>query len=233
MRDESIKADVVIVAAGRGRRMGGGLPKQFLYLGGKPVLLWSLEVFQNHPSVEHIIVVGQDDWLSYIANEIIDTFGVTKVKKIVSGGERRQDSVLAGIRALEANRPVLVHDAARPFITLALIDRVLAGLAGADACVPGIPVADTVKRIDADWVVETPNRDTLRLIQTPQAFQRQALLTYFEQTENANRTFTDEAAMVEFFGGKVRVVEGEPFNIKITRQIDLKILEKVLEEKGF
>ncbi len=233
MPEKATKADVVVVAAGRGIRMGGGLPKQFLHLGGKPVLLWSLEVFQKHPHVEHIVVVGQEDWLSYIASEIVDAFGISRVKKVVSGGERRQDSVLAGIRALEADRPVLVHDAARPFITLSLVDRVLNGLTDADACVPGISVADTVKRIEDGWVVETPPRDALRLIQTPQAFHRTSLLDYFARAETTQHTFTDEAAMVEFFGGRVRVVDGEPFNLKITRQIDLKILEKILEEKGF
>ncbi len=226
-------ADAVIVAAGRGKRFGSKLPKQFLTVAGKPVLAWSIAAFQHHPRIQRIVVVGPEEWLTFIATEIVDTYGFDRVSSIVKGGQLRQDSVLAGLSALDSQHgAVLVHDAARPLLSANLIDRVLNGLSEAEACIPGIPVIDTVKAVHDGWVEKTLERDQLRLIQTPQAFSASKLLHVLQQASKQGITGTDEAALIEHFGGRVRCVEGEPTNLKITSQLDLKIVEQLLEERN-
>lgn len=228
------RADAVIVAAGKGQRFGTKMPKQFLTVGGKPMLAWSLQAFEAQPLIHHIVVVGSDDWLVYITSEIVERFRFDKVIKVVSGGEERQDSVFKGVSALE-EKPfvVLIHDAARPLVNHRLIEQVIQGIEDADACVPGIPVADTIKQVESQWVEKTLERDRLRLIQTPQAFHKKYLISVLEQAKREQVYVTDEAALVEKFGGRIRCIEGDPHNLKITTQLDLKIAERILEEKGF
>lgn len=227
-----MQADVIVVAAGKGRRLQRRIPKQFLRLSEKPILAHTLNVFDQHPRIEKVLIVGAEDWLFHISTEVVEKFGIRKVDNIVAGGDERQQSVLAGIAALDGKqKAVLIHDGVRPFVSMALIDRVLDGLPGADACIPALPSADTIKEIDGEWIKRTIPRDRLRCVQTPQAFLPEKLHEALQYAEQKSLHATDEAVLVEHIHGKVRWVEGDPGNIKITTAFDLKMANLILGEK--
>jgi 2-C-methyl-D-erythritol 4-phosphate cytidylyltransferase / 2-C-methyl-D-erythritol 2,4-cyclodiphosphate synthase len=211
---------VIIVAAGRGTRMGGSLPKQLLDLGGRTILRRSVEAFDGHPAVRELVVVLPADLVAAGAALVGPT---SRPCRIVAGGDRRQDSVRLGLAALGADAdPVLVHDAARPFADGGLIDRVLAGLEEAGAVVPALRARDTVKRVDGQTrlVRETIARDTVWLAQTPQGFRRRVLADAVA-VGATGLDATDEAMLAERAGHTVRVVAGDERNIKITTPEDL------------
>ncbi|MCA9731884.1 MAG: 2-C-methyl-D-erythritol 4-phosphate cytidylyltransferase [Deferribacteres bacterium] len=224
--------DLIIVAAGKGLRFGGDMPKQFLELAGKPVLAHTIDAFQIHPKIGRIIVVGPEDWLFYIADEIVDKYKFDKVNHIVSGGQERQDSVLAGLNALGSQTgPVLIHDGARPLVTAPLIDRVIAALDDAPSVVPAVAVTDTVKVVEGDFVSKSLQRDKLRAVQTPQGFHVENLRTLLLQAQMEKRTVTDEAMLMEENDIAVALVDGQSSNLKITSAFDLKIAELILKER--
>jgi 2-C-methyl-D-erythritol 4-phosphate cytidylyltransferase len=221
----------IIVAAGQGTRFGSDIPKQFLLLQNRPIIVHALERLQNAAVINQIIVVVGKEWVSYMGREIIGRYNFDKIGAVVAGGKERQDSVFAGLQALSMpHEIVVVHDAVRPLFSTDLLARAIKCCDTFDAGVPGLPARDTVKRIDSDRVIETVPRDSLRLIQTPQAFRYQNLLQAFEQARQINFYSTDEAALVEKFGGRVGWVEGEEMNLKITTPRDLQIAELFLQE---
>ncbi|TWE11629.1 2-C-methyl-D-erythritol 4-phosphate cytidylyltransferase [Rudaeicoccus suwonensis] len=210
---------VVVVAAGLGTRLGAGMPKALVALRGRTL-------------VEHAVTAARD-----VADHLVVVAPATHVTRfeellpavtVVAGGAERTDSVAAGLAAVPAAaQVVLVHDAARALAPVALFRRVIAAVAGgADAVVPGLPVTDTIKAVDSDRVVTaTPDRATLRAIQTPQGFRRAAL----EAAHSGGHLATDDAALVERAGGRVVVVDGDPSAIKITVQADLTTAERLLD----
>jgi 2-C-methyl-D-erythritol 4-phosphate cytidylyltransferase/2-C-methyl-D-erythritol 2,4-cyclodiphosphate synthase len=209
----------IVVAGGRGLRAGGELPKQYRMIGGVAVLRRSLMAFASHPEVDVVQpVIHPEDERLFQA-----TAAGLGVRTPVNGGATRQASVFAGLDALASDGPeiVLVHDAARPFVSAALVSRaVAAGRAG--AAVPGLPVSDTVKAVDeTGQVVETIDRTRLRTVQTPQAFVYSALLSAHRRAHAAGRDdFTDDAALAEWAGLPVRVFAGEAANAKLTTAED-------------
>ena len=209
----------IVVAGGRGIRAGGELPKQYRMIGGVPILRRSLLAFTSHPEIDLVqpVIHPSDEQLFH------DAAAGLPVRSPVNGGATRQGSVFAGLEALAAEAPaiVLVHDAARPFASEGLVSRAIAaGRAG--AAVPGLPVSDTVKAIDASGrVVETLDRARLRTVQTPQAFDYAALLAAHQKARAAGRDdFTDDAALAEWAGMSVSVFEGEAANAKLTTAED-------------
>jgi 2-C-methyl-D-erythritol 4-phosphate cytidylyltransferase / 2-C-methyl-D-erythritol 2,4-cyclodiphosphate synthase len=211
----------VVVAAGRGERAGGEVPKQYRPIAGEPMVRPSLRAFLAHRRVDFVqpVINSADEKLYGAA-----TVGLDRLLPPVTGGATRQASVRAGLEALMPRAPelVLIHDAARPFLTDALIDRAItAGFAGG-AAVPGIAVADTVKVIDeAAHVAETLDRNRLRSVQTPQAFSFKLILDAHRRAAAAGReNFTDDAALAEWAGQPVSVFEGEPGNVKVTTNED-------------
>jgi len=226
-----IDVAAIIVAAGQGTRFGSDIPKQFLLLQNRPIIVHTLERLQSAAAISQIVVVVGKEWVSYMGREIISRYQFDKISAVVAGGKERQDSVVAGLQALPTpHEIVVVHDAVRPLFSLNLLERVIKSCDTFDAGVPGLPPRDTVKRIDGDRVIETVPRESLRLIQTPQAFRCQNLLQAFGQASKINFYSTDEAALVEKFGGRVGWVEGEETNLKITTPHDLKIAELFLQE---
>lgn len=210
----------VVVAAGRGVRAGGGLPKQYRSISGEPVIRSSLSLMAWHGEVGAVLpVIHQDDEVAY-ANA---SKGL-KLLRPIFGGATRQASVRAGLEALQDNRPdiVLVHDAARPFCTAALVSRAIDACAKTGAAVPALEVSDTIKSVDdTGFVTATHDRAHLRSIQTPQAFAYAALLDAHRRAVNAGREdFSDDAALAEWAGLKVSVFAGEPGNIKLTTDDD-------------
>ena len=211
---------VVVVAAGRGSRVGGDLPKQFRPIGGEPMIRQSLVMLVEHPEVGPVQpVIHPDD----VAKFQSSAAGLD-VLPPVFGGATRQGSVRAGLEALAPRQPdiVLIHDAARPFASAALVSRAIAAAERSGAAIPALPVTDTVKTVDAEGLVDkTLDRNTLRLVQTPQSFAFPALLAAHRRAAEAGREdFTDDAALAEWAGLKVSVFAGEPGNIKITNADD-------------
>jgi 2-C-methyl-D-erythritol 4-phosphate cytidylyltransferase / 2-C-methyl-D-erythritol 2,4-cyclodiphosphate synthase len=215
----------IVVAGGRGVRAGGELPKQYRMIRGVPVLRRSLLAFTSHPEIQLVqpVIHPDDERLFQAAADALP------IRTPVNGGATRQASVFAGLEALAADAPeiVLVHDAARPFASAALISRAIAaGRAG--AAIPGLPVSDTVKAVDASGrVVETLDRARLRTVQTPQAFAYSALLAAHRKARAAERDdFTDDAALAEWAGMAVGVFAGEAGNTKLTTAEDFARAER-------
>lgn len=210
---------VIIVAAGRGLRLGGSVPKQLLDLGGHSLLQRSVAAFDSHPRVDEIVVVLPADLVADGPNLI---GAIRKSCNCVAGGERRQDSVRHGSSRLSpAVDLVLVHDAARPFVDHALIDRVIAAARDVGSAVPALAASDTVKQVDVAHreVALTLARDTIWMAQTPQGFTRDVFTRVIALSEGD--TATDEAQLAESAGDRVRVVDGDPRNVKITTADDL------------
>ena len=202
----------LIVAAGKGERLGGDLPKQYRSIGGKPVLRWAVEAMASHPSIDRVRVVigpGQDDLAK-------DSIGDIPVGALIVGGAERSDSVLNGLQAI-GEGTVLVHDAARPFCPPAVIDRLLDALEGSDGAVPVLPVSDTLA--SGGSTLDAPiDRKGLFRVQTPQAFHVEDLVYAYEEAGRAPAT--DESTIMLAAGLKVATVEGDPMLEKLTTQAD-------------
>ncbi|HVX98545.1 MAG TPA: bifunctional 2-C-methyl-D-erythritol 4-phosphate cytidylyltransferase/2-C-methyl-D-erythritol 2,4-cyclodiphosphate synthase [Pseudorhodoplanes sp.] len=216
----ALSVAALIVAAGRGIRSGGGIPKQYRQVAGDPVLRLSAGHFLRHPQIGQVqAVIHPDD------RELYDraTAGLGLLPP-VAGGATRQLSVKAGLEALAQSRPdlVLVHDAARPFLTAALVSRAIDAAQASGAAIPALPVTDTMKRVDAGGrILETLDRATLRSVQTPQAFSFEALLSAHRRAAAAGRDdFTDDASLAEWAGLAVTTFEGEADNVKLTTSDD-------------
>ena len=217
----------LIVAAGRGERFGGGGPKQYALLAGRPLLRWSVEGLLAHPAIAvAMCVIHPDDCADYAAA----TAGLA-VAEPIAGGATRQASVRCGLEALAAldNPPgrVLIHDAARPLVPSSVVDRVLAALEGSPGVIPGLQVVDTLKRSAADGTIEaTVARDGLWRAQTPQGFHFNAILAAHRGAAHEN--YTDDADLLQAAGAPVTVVEGDEAMLKVTRAPDLTRLEALL-----
>jgi 2-C-methyl-D-erythritol 4-phosphate cytidylyltransferase/2-C-methyl-D-erythritol 2,4-cyclodiphosphate synthase len=222
----------VIVAAGSGRRMGAGENKVFLPLGGKPVLAHTLAAFEACAAVESVVVVaapGERERAAAVCAEA----GCRKVTAIVAGGAERQDSVRAGLAALDTDG-VLVHDAARPLITPEKIDACRRAAETGGAAALAVPVNDTIKVTDEEgWIVATPERRSLWAVQTPQAFRRDELSEAHRLALEDGFRATDDAMLLERLGRRVAVVEGDYANVKITTPEDLELAERLLARRGF
>ena len=216
----------LIVAAGRSQRFGGDGPKQYAALRGEPLLRRTLRAFSGHPGIGEIAVaIHPDDHDLFQAAAA----GLARVRP-VPGGATRQESVRRGLEALAATAPdlVLIHDGARPMVELALIDRVIAGLASADGVLPVTPVSDTLKRIEAGAVAATVARDNIVRAQTPQGFRFAAILA--AHRAHADEALTDDAGVMERAGHKVIAVDGDESNVKVTNMDDLARLNAMLRE---
>jgi 2-C-methyl-D-erythritol 4-phosphate cytidylyltransferase len=220
----------VLVAAGRGERLGGDRPKAFAPLCGRPLLAESLERLEASDWIDAIVVVAPEGWEEpsiLVAEEL----GCGKVSATVTGGATRAESVRLGVAEADvAAAALLVHDAARPLVPDDVIERVLAALvAGWDGAVPGLPVADTIKRVDGERVVETLPRGELRAVQTPQAFAADVLRSALAGDVSAA---SDCASIVEARGGRVTVVPGDPRLLKVTTAEDLALVESWIAAAG-
>jgi 2-C-methyl-D-erythritol 4-phosphate cytidylyltransferase/2-C-methyl-D-erythritol 2,4-cyclodiphosphate synthase len=222
----ALRVAAVVVAAGRGTRSGLDYPKQYKVMGGRPMVHASLRAFAEHPAVDIVVpVIHPEDAARFAAA----TAGLVLAPP-VHGAATRQGSVRAGLAALADEAPtiVLVHDAARPFASHALIERAIAAAQKSGAAIPALPVTDTVKLVDkAGHVEATLDRSALRTVQTPQAFDYAALMDAHRRAEQAGREdFTDDAALAEWAGLRVTVFDGDPGNIKMTTPEDFARTER-------
>lgn len=212
-------AVAVVLAAGQGDRMGMGTPKAFLAVGGRPIVVHAVEAAAACREVDALVVAVPADFEERTGGMVT---GVSKPVVVVEGGADRQGSVRRCLAALpHQSDAVVIHDAARPFASTGLFSAVLGALDGVEGAVPVVPVADTVKRVRDGLVAETLDREGLVLAQTPQAFVTTALLLAYERAAEEGAGFTDDAALVEWAGYRVRTVPGDPGNWKITTAEDL------------
>jgi len=214
-----VRTEVIIVAAGLGKRLNAKIPKALVLLKGKPLIAYSLKAFESHPGIDGVVVVGAQGFLSQFIR-LIKNF--KKVRAVVAGGVLRSDSVKCGLDALSSDtKIVLVHDAARPFVDRAMIDRLILALKKNKAAIVGVPVKCTVKRVDRKSldIQATLTRDLLWEAQTPQGFHKDILVK--AHAAKFKEEATDDAILVECMGGKVKMVMGDYRNIKVTTPEDM------------
>lgn len=245
------KCTAIVLAAGSGRRMKSEIAKQYMPLGGKPLIWYALHAIEESSVIDDCVLVAcQEDILSgYVREKIVEQNGLHKVKRIIPGGAERYDSVYNALRAIAetgtdaANEEnyVFIHDGARPFLTEEILERCLVEVERTGACVAGMPVKDTIKIVDADaYTVQTPDRNTLWQMQTPQVFEQTLITQAYErlmrEKENlaaAGVKITDDAGVVELLLKRpVKLVEGSYRNIKVTTPEDLVVAETFLKAGG-
>ena len=221
----------IVLAAGKSSRFNKGkLSKVILSINFKPVIYYSLFSLNKHPGISEIIVVATENNLKDIGR-IINKYKINKVKKIVLGGKRRQDSVLCGLKHVNPRSEfVLIHDGARPFINRRIISSVILSAKKFNASVTGVLVKATIKKADCNfWVKETVDRESLWEIHTPQVFRKEILVKAYQ--ESGGLDFSDDAMLVENSGVRVKLVRGSYSNIKLTTPEDLIIAEALLKNK--
>jgi 2-C-methyl-D-erythritol 4-phosphate cytidylyltransferase len=228
-----MKADAVIVSAGKGQRFMEGRKKQFHLLSGKPILAHTLDKFETCPLIHSILlVVGQED-MDYCMKEIIEKYHLRKISQIVPGGKRRQESVKNGIDVLSKDAEVVViHDGVRPFVTKAMIEGSIQLAIRFGAVVVAMPVKETIKMAHSDGtVLKTLDREFLWQIQTPQTFQANLIKEAYHRATENGFIGTDDASLVEQLGVKVHILPGSYTNIKITTKEDLMLANLFLKMK--
>ena len=222
----------VIVAAGKGRRMGTEISKQFLPLCGKEILAHTVEKFEQAACIRDIILLTGGDALQDV-RQMAQEYGWKKIISVTEGGKERQDSVFLGLQQVPQDTEiVLIHDGVRPFVTEEILERSIAAAKETGGCVAGVPAKDTIKVCDAEgFAIATPDRSTLRQIQTPQTFRRKEILAAYEKAKADGFLGTDDASVAEHSGFPVRVIMGSYSNIKITTKEDLLIGAAFLKEE--
>ena len=230
-----MKATVLIPAAGTGRRMGTGISKQYLNLAGMPILAHTLRLFDNHPLIEHIYPIIALEEIPYCQQQIIERYGIRKVVRLVPGGAARQDSVRNGLLAVaedghaQPQRPILIHDGARPLFDVGLLHELLEIVRERGACIVGVPVKDTIKTVVAGRIDASPDRQRLWQAQTPQGFQYRLIRDASDRAVADQFAATDDASLLERIGGTIEVLEGDYRNIKVTTPEDLIIATALLD----
>lgn len=228
------KVTAVVLAAGRGKRMGTDVPKQYLKIRGHEILYYSLKAFEESVVDEVVLVTGEQD-IEYCQKEIVEKYGFEKVAKIIPGGAERYDSVYAGLLAADDCSYVLIHDGARPLVTPEIIAKVLEGAMAYDSCTTGMPVKDTIKVVDEDnMAVDTPERGALWTIHTPQGFSYPVILEAHRKFRQGDYRIpvTDDTMLAEIFLRKrAKLVEGSYQNIKVTTPEDIDAAEAFLYKK--
>ena len=218
----------IVLAGGRGKRMNYHKSKQFIEIKGKPVLVYTLEKFIYNKSIDEVILVLPEDEVDYCKKEVLQKYSL-KVDRIVIGGKERQDSVFNALEAMEKANIVLIHDGARPFISEKIIEEGIkyANIYGAAA--PGVTPKDTIKIKNEDNIsVDTPDRNTLVAVQTPQCFKYDEIYQCHRKIKEENAIVTDDTSVVERYGYKVYLYEGDYTNIKITTPEDLILAERLI-----
>ena len=231
----TVRIGAVILAGGRGSRMHSDIQKQYMLLNGRPLIAYALETFEKSCVDDLVLVTGAGE-AEYVKQEILPGLSLTKLRNIVTGGKERYHSVYEGLKALPGCGYVLIHDGARPLVTEEIISRAAQAAVADKACVVGMPVKDTIKVSDAEGFAEsTPDRSRLWQVQTPQAFSYPLVRGAYDRLmsdESLQKGITDDAMVVEHLSGtKVRLVEGNYENLKVTTPEDLILAEALLKKR--
>ena len=232
-----MKTVAIVLAAGSGSRMNADVKKQFLELAGKPILYYSLNAFQNS-FIDDIILVTSKEDIEYCKNEIVKKYDFNKVRCIVEGGRERYHSVMHGLKMIQSCDYVYVHDAARPLVDEEMLERLQAGVEDFGSAVAAVETKDTIKIVDNEnYVISTPSRNTVWIIQTPQVFRFTTITEAYERLRMRLQNIsaedihiTDDAMVVEnFTNSKVKLIKGSYRNIKITTPEDMLVAERFLQ----
>lgn len=226
-----MKVGAIIAAAGFGRRMKTERPKQLLVLDGTPILVHTIRKFDACATIDYVIVTAPRELVKEVG-ELVKSAGFKKKTNVIEGGERRQDSVAMGLRHLEPGTDIVaVHDGVRPFVPVEDIENVVRQAERTGAAILGVPIVDTVKHAERDFVESTLTREHLVLAQTPQVFRTKILKEAFDRAAQDEYYGTDESSLVERLGHPVAIVRGSERNIKITRPSDLTLARAFIEEE--
>ncbi len=227
----TMKTYAVIVAGGIGRRMGANKPKQFLKLARRPILARTLEVFEKCDAVDAVVVVAPRGYVKLVQAMIVKRYGFAKVKRVVMGGRRRQDSVWAGLQAVKGPCDVVaIHDGVRPLITCDVIEKSVLVAHNFGAALVAVPVTSTIKNISGDgFVRNTPERRMLMAAQTPQSFNYNLIMNAYKEAMKQDFRGTDDSQIAEHAGARVVIVPGMAENIKITTETDLVLAEMLFD----
>lgn len=221
----------LIPAAGRGARMGETENKLLMLLMGVPVIAHTLRIFERHGAIDAVILAAPENEKASF-RELVGSYGLIKVKDVITGGRDRQESVYNLLRASAAYDKVAIHDGARPFLTDDALSSVLSIPDGCDGAILGTPLKDTIKRVDSEGVItDTPRRSEYFAVQTPQVFLRSRILEAHEKALSEGYRGTDDSGLLERYGGRIAVIQGPCDNIKITTREDLLIGEAILRRK--
>ncbi|MBI5186088.1 MAG: 2-C-methyl-D-erythritol 4-phosphate cytidylyltransferase [Nitrospinae bacterium] len=225
-----MKITALIPSAGSGLRMGGDTRKQYIHIHEKPITAHTLQRFQGLSEISQIILIVPVEDIPFCEREIVSRYNISKAVKVIAGGRERQDSVYNGIRALDGDEDiVIVHDGVRPFATAEMIRESIRAASESGAAIVAIPAKDTIKSISSDGLVEkTVDRAKLWQVQTPQTFRRELLEEAYKKAMSEKFYGTDDSSLVERIDGRVMVVQGSEFNIKITTPRDLILAEGII-----
>lgn len=225
----------IVLAGGKGSRMNSDVAKQYMKIANREIIYYSLRTFQNCKYVDSVVLVTRAEDISFCKNEIVGKYGFDKISAVCAGGKERYDSVKCGIACLEDNYNglIMIHDGARPFVTEQMIIDSIEAASKYGACTVGMPVKDTIKLVDENgFGIETPDRNMLYMIQTPQTFKYSIIreaYDKFEADKNINHKITDDTMVVEqYVGVSSKIVLGSYSNLKITTPEDIEIAEKIL-----
>ncbi len=227
-----MKVSVIITAGGKGERFGGDLPKQFIELKGKPIIIHTIEAFSAIEEVESIVIPVHSEWFTY-TKELLAKYTFSKVIDVVVGGRERQDSVFNALQSkvLEEAEIVMVHDSVRPFVDAKTIKKLIEQTEDYGAVVLGNMPKDPVKEVNGkSEIIKTIQRNRIAISQTPQSFWKEIITTAYQKAREVNYIGSDSSQLAEFAGYKVFVIEGSELNIKITTQFDLKLAALIYEE---
>lgn len=228
------KVWAIIVAAGKGIRMNDPLKKQYHSVAGLPIVVHTLHVFDSCALIDDIILVVPEEDLKFCHKELIAGTDLKKKITLVSGGPQRQDSVYNGLQKIDAHDSIVViHDGVRPFLTLDQLEACIKEAKEHGACILGVPAFDTLKRVTASkTIVETIDREHIWFAQTPQAFRYDLIKKAHDKARQQGFFGTDDAALIEQYGSRVRIIEGSRNNIKITSSEDLEMARILLERQS-
>jgi 2-C-methyl-D-erythritol 4-phosphate cytidylyltransferase len=223
----------LLMAAGVGSRMAGKLPKQFMELGGKPMAAHSLDLFERCELIDEIILVVPEERLVLASRELVDRFSFKKINKITTGGETRQESVMAGLSACPKGTDyVVIHDAARPLLTMGLLHEAIEKAMRTKAAILAVPAKESVKLADGDIITSTLKRDSVWIAQTPQVFDFDQISSAHNRADAAEYEATDDSELYEKYCGKVSIVRGSYNNLKITTDADFILAGEIIREMG-
>lgn len=228
-----MKNVAIVTAGGVGLRFSGEVKKQFLEIKGKPLLVWTIEKFINHPDIDSIVVTAPEDSVNHTGALLKTHFPNTDMKVIV-GGVTRQDSVYNALASLDIETDiVLIHDGVRPLITSTEISLLIKMAEEYRAVIPAHKVKNTIKVVEDDKVVKTVDRDKLYEVYTPQVFAYPLILDCHKKAKEDSVIFTDDAAILEHYGHPVHIVETSPYNIKLTERVDFEVMELLIESNNY
>jgi len=226
--EQGSRVVAIVPAAGMGRRFGDRTNKPLELLNGKPLIIWALETLEAMPEIKEIIPVLKESDMEY-GSDLFEEYRISKIRRIAPGGKERQDSVFHGLNLIDDKKClVLVHDGARPLIEAQIIRGALKQMKDCDGVVIAVPVKDTIKEVSGGLVKKTLRRNSLWAVQTPQIFPCKTLYNAYEKAMKESFYSTDDSALVEKYGGKIKIVAGSYANIKITTAEDMKIAEMTL-----